>query len=318
MARKPNPDAALRYPLTEAIGPETDYLVIRVSEYKPPTLKSDTNTPFLFTRTTKRIEEANRNGTIRRLETIQLPVPENVADGNSVKWNDDQLDPLGAAAFGVAQDFVTSANVGKGIGGLTQALADSGGKLKAAYDALDENTRGSIRDALIAGGVNQFNANIDPDKLVSRTQGQVLNPNLELLFQGVNLKTYDFNFTFTPRSQPEAQRVRRIIKVLKRRMAAKTTVTGGNSQARGIFIKAPDIFDMEFRKGGQKHPYLFTMQPCALRSMSVNYVGAGPYITYDDGSPIKIQMRLRFTELSPVYSEDYDNLDENDLDGVGF
>ena len=36
--------------------------------------------------------------------------------------------------------------------------------------------------------------------VLGRTAGVTLNPNLELLFKGPNLRTFNFNFRFTPRS----------------------------------------------------------------------------------------------------------------------
>ena len=35
--------------------------------------------------------------------------------------------------------------------------------------------------------------------------GQVINPNLELLFSGPNLRSFTFNFTLTPRDAEEAR-----------------------------------------------------------------------------------------------------------------
>ena len=50
---------------------------------------------------------------------------------------------------------------------------------------------------------------------------QILNNNLELLFKGVNLRTFPYNITFSPRSQPESQRVKDIIRALNTSMAPK-------------------------------------------------------------------------------------------------
>ena len=49
--------------------------------------------------------------------------------------------------------------------------------------------------------------------------GQVLNPNMELLFQGPTLRTVNFNFKLCPRELDEAGMCRNIIKFFKRNMA---------------------------------------------------------------------------------------------------
>ena len=59
------------------------------------------------------------------------------------------------------------------------------------------------------------------------------------------------------------------------------------------------------------------MKPVALKDMNVSYTDAGSYVTYEDGTPVKMTLTLRFTELNPVYAEDYNDitegLDSNDL-----
>ena len=50
------------------------------------------------------------------------------------------------------------------------------------------------------------------------TGGAVLNPNLELLFKGPQLRTFNFNFKFRPRFKEENEEIRKIIKAFKRNM----------------------------------------------------------------------------------------------------
>jgi len=313
MARRKN--EPLRYPLTQ-IDDEADYLVMRIAQYVPPGINSNSGTPFLLNNTTKVIEEAKRKGRIRTFETIYLPIPENLADANTVKWDADQLDSLSGAAFAAASSAVQDINLDN-ANSLGDTISNAGKTLQSAYDALTPKVRGIIRDRLIAGSVNSLGANVNPRTLVSRANGQVLNPNLELLFQGVNLRNYQFQFTMTARSQAESLMIKKIINTLKKRMAAKTTTVATSGAAAGIFIGAPDTFQMEFKKGNRPHPFLFSMKPCALKELAVNYVGAGPYISYEDGTPVKIQLSMRFTELEPVYAEDYTQFENGDR-GVGF
>ncbi|NRA94057.1 MAG: baseplate tail-tube junction protein, partial [Psychroserpens sp.] len=289
MARSKDSSTPLRYPLSR-IDDQADYLVVRVNQYKPPRIDSNSRTPFLQNTSNKIIEQASRNGRVTPLETIYLPIPQNLIDENSVKWNEDQLDSLSRAAFGGVRDFIGEANLSLNENNAISLIGTAGERAASAFKALDDNVRGVIRDRLIAGAVNSLGANVNPNTLVSRETGQVLNPNLQLLFQGVNLKNYNFVFTMTPRSAEESRVIKKIIRTFKRRLAAKTTTSANQGAAAGIFIKAPDIFEMEFKKGGNKHPFLFSMKPAALKKMRVNYENAGPYATYEDGTPLKIEM----------------------------
>ena len=305
--------STLRYPL-ERIESSDDYLSVTVLEYSPPGLP------------TEGFEVATSTGSLssnkKILGTILLPMPENLTDMNGVDWNMDRLNSIAAAGVGKAIDLVSdpSINLQSALTDPGEALKTLGSKVKTGlqdfanplFSADDNTVRDALAQYMSAQAVNVFGANIDPTGLISRTTGQVLNPNMELLFKGVMLRNFGFSFSLTPRSRAEMVQVRGIINTFKRRMAAKTTA--GGSASKGIFIKAPDVFELEFKKGGRAHPFLFKMKPVALKDMKVSYTDAGSYTTYEDGTPVKMTMSLQFTELNPVYAEDYNDVAE----GVGF
>ena len=57
----------------------------------------------------------------------------------------------------------------------------------------------------------------------------------------------------------------------------------------------------------------------ALKNMNVNYSDTGAFITYEDSTPVKLSMNLSFTELNPIYAEDYDSSSlPGANEGVGF
>jgi len=86
--------------------------------------------------------------------------------------------------------------------------------------------------------------------LLARTQGAVLNPNTELLFQGPALRAFTFNFKLSPRSQKEAKIVRSIIRFFKQGMAVQRT-------EKDLFLKAPHLFRLSFLKNdNDPNPFL--------------------------------------------------------------
>ena len=87
---------------------------------------------------------------------------------------------------------------------------------------------------------------VTPSQIIARATGQVFNPNLELLFNGVNLRVFPFTFEFFPRNRDEAEEVKLILRRLKYSMLPEK---GG---AAGLFIKAPYIFQLEYMKGRDK------------------------------------------------------------------
>jgi hypothetical protein len=290
-ARLASSAAPLRYP-QKSIGKDDDYLEIGVIEYVAPGIETGVNNLKLKTGTEK-------NSNQKPKQTIQLPIPSNIGDTNQVNWGDDSLNPL--AAFGAEQigNALKSGDFGKG-------LAD-------AYN----NTVATGKEVLTKGGgqdliskyfqsqlINSLGANTTPGGLVSRASGNVLNPNLELLFSGVNLRSFAFDFDFAPRDEKESNVVKEIIRIFKQSMAPKT---GSNTEGAGLFIKAPNVFLLKYKSGNQDHPYLNKFKPCALTSMGMNYTGSGSYATYADKTPVHMKLSLSFTELNPIYNEDYNS-----------
>jgi len=180
---------------------------------------------------------------------------------------------------------------------------------------LGADTQGAVRAALSGAALGALGSNVSARSVISRSTGQILNNNLELLFQGVNLRSFPFSITFSPRSPGESTMVKDIIRNLKQSMAPKTGDLAAGSNT-GIFLKSPDVFQLRYLKDGHDHPFLNTFKLAALTGMTVNYTNAGTYTSYEDGTPVNIRMNLTFKELNPIYAEDY--ISESSGPGVGY
>lgn len=301
---------SLQYPTNIASG-DNDYLRVTVFSYEPPGLSSGGEGTIFQIGGSESTREKGNGQQADYLGQIILPMPDNVSDNNAVTWDSDSLNSLALAGVDAAEKLINNLSLtGGSLGKAAEGVADS---LTGAANAVqDPEIAGILKKALVGEALNVFGANIDAQSLVSRATGQVLNPNLELLFKGVILRQFNYSFTLTPRSQQEGQEVLRIINTFKRRMAAKSTASNG--AGAGLFIKAPDVFQLKFMKGQGEHPFLYKIKQCALTNMNVTYDGAGAYATYGDGTPVKMTLQLSFRELSPVYTEDYDEAGA----GVGF
>ena len=307
---------SLRYPIGMRIDDTTDYMSISIVEYRPPGISSGSGGNFFQDTSTRNIR-ANR----KRVKTsIILPMPVGLVDTNGVSWDEDSANAIelkGAEAF---QKIVKSASIENqsAIEALQQSSKTAGQIIKEFGGALDENTRENLLRYFGAKAVGVFSSNLSPQSLIGRATGQALNPNMELLFKGVQLRSFPFAFTLTPRSRDEGQMCKSIIRTFKTAMAAKTTIAsdGATSGSRGIFIQSPDDLEVQFRRGNRPHPFLYTMKPMALKNMNVSYSDTGAYTTYEDSTPVKMTMSLSFTELNPIYREDYG--DNFSRDGVGY
>ena len=292
--------APLRYP-QKSIGKNDDYLEIGVIKYVPPGFGTDEDKQNLRAPTGTEV-----NSKQKAEKTIQLPIPSNIGDTNQVNWGDDSLNSL--ALFGADQinKVLESRNIVGGVGELLNNVLGAGREVLIRGGAQE-----AIKQSFTSALVNSLGGNTTPQGLISRATGNVLNPNMELLFSGVNLRSFAFDFDFAPRDEKESNVVKEIIRIFKISMAPKT---GSNTAGAGLFISAPNIFLLKYKSGNQDHPYLNKFKPCALTSMGMNYTGSGSYATYADKTPVHMKLSLNFTELNPIYNEDYKPSDI----GVGY
>ena len=295
--------------------PEDDKnrLVIKITddEGNERNMTKDDRPSFKFN-----VEDANtrlNKGANRLMKyLIELPIPQDLTDSNSVTWGEDRANALELGALTVAQNAM-----GNSIGDSAQRLIETAvTAFNTGIDipGLNSETQGAVRAALSGAAVGALGSNVSPQSVISRSTGQILNNNLELLFKGVNLRTFPYSITFSPRSPTEASVVKKIIRRLKASMAPKAGEFNGG--ASGIFIQSPDVFQLKFLKDDVDHPFLHAFKLCALTGMSVNYTNAGTYTSYEDGTPVNIRMSLTFKELNPIYHEDYQQVGAGP--GVGY
>ena len=230
---------------------------------------------------------------------IWLPIPQQVSDSISVSYAEDTLSPIQAAGMALASTGIESPL--KMAGQITDTL-----KTLTNTGISDQNLE-ALKTVLAGNAINQLGANVNPQSLITRSSGQVLQSNLELLFNGVTLRTFPFVFDFTPRSGPESEVVRDIIRTIKMATVAK--------QGDGLFINSPDLFQFQYVSGGENdHPFLNKFKLGVLENVSVDYTASGTYATYQDGTPVHIRMSLTLKEINPIYAEDY----EIEPEGVGY
>ena len=295
----------------EAIEAGTSNIKIRDDEGKERAMTVDDRPSFKFN-----VEDANtrlNKGANRLMKyLIELPIPQDLTDSNSVTWGEDRANALELGALTVAQNAM-----GNSIGDSAQRTIETAvTAFNTGIDipGLNSETQGAVRAALSGAAVGALGSNVSPQSVISRSTGQILNNNLELLFKGVNLRSFPYSITFSPRSPIEANVVKKIIRRLKASMAPKAGEFNGG--ASGIFIQSPDVFQLKFLKDDVDHPFLHSFKLCALTGMSVNYTNAGTYTSYEDGTPVNIRMSLTFKELNPIYHEDYQQVAAGP--GVGY
>ena len=285
------------------LSQQTDYLQIDVVGYDPGGIVNSANESG----------GARKNSNKESKGTILLPIPSNISDTNSVSYESSSLNSIAGAAVGAVVETMKSGDAytgsfGEGLTATKDALKKGASDINAAVGGLDE-TKGFITRFLASKAVGIAGINITPNQILARSEGRILNPNMELLFNGPGLRSFRFQFKLTPRGPKERDEVEAIIRTFKKHMAPKVS-------ANGTFLKTPDIFELRYRKGNGEHPFLNKFKQCFLSTVNVNYTGEGTYATYDDGTPVSMIMDLNFQEIEPIYDTDYDEYKTGS--GVGY
>ena len=285
-----------RYPY-DMMDRSTDYMLIESIVYKPSGQLPD------FT---------NTNSTFQRLKTakakynIVLPMPNQIAQANTVGWGESRISALAGTGVNALANGLQIASKTDGLGNAAAA------GLEAVGNTLKANSQSSalfgtasqqyLRDRAAADAINALTGtNIRAADILARKEGKIINQNLELLFNGVSLRPFNFAWDLTPRDEKEAGVIREILYKLKQSSAAR--------RSNSAFLGSPDVWRISYRKGTQVHGFLNRFKICALTSVGINYTGSGQYSSYNDsmGTPVHMQLSLNFTELEPIYREDYDS-----------
>ena len=231
--------------------------------------------------------------------SVTLPIQPSISDDNTVDWSGATINPIQAYA------------AGSSLGLMNDPANTLSEILTSAQTILMQNGKNGVGVAVKTMLAQEA---VGVQGLLSRATGAILNPNLELLFNGPSLRPFGFTFKMSPRDATEAIQVKNIIRFFKQNMAVKK----GRS---AIFLKSPNVFDISYQtyddqgKPVQNHPSIGRIKTCALMGCSVDYAPDNTYMTFNDPdrTMTSYQMTLRFSELDPIYESDYSELSDNEI-----
>lgn len=231
---------------------------------------------------------------------VFIGIQNNIRDQNAVDWSGDNVNAINSAAFKLAYGIIDADNVDEIGNKLGEATSEI---FKEVGDQQERIKR------LLAGQAASIN------NVLARTDNVVLNPNLELLFQGPQLRPFNFTFKMSARNATEAVKIKKIIKYFKYHMAVR-------KETGGLFLRAPNVFTIQYKKGVSKsHPGINIISPsdeekaCALTNFSVDYTPMQSYMTLRDpqenenkeseGTMVTYVLNMTFQEITPIYDTDY-------------
>ena len=221
--------------------------------------------------------------TTRITDSIAIYLPPNVSDSTSVAYNGVEMGVIGMAAAGGAAAI--------------DALR------RGDMSALTSTLGGAAKDLLGEAAVNIGSefigtlSGVDPEGIkgfAKKAFGQASNPYMEVLFEGVGLREFTYNFTFSPRNEAETVDVQKIIKMFRFHMLPE--LNGGSSR----FMTLPSTFDIHYmyqisKDVATENNFYSKIATCVLKGCEVDYSPDGVK-SFSSGAPTQIKMVLSFQE----------------------
>ena len=124
----------------------------------------------------------------------------------------------------------------------------------------------------------------------------------EMIFNGIDYRTFSFTFKFTPRSKKESDVVNNLLHEIKESMLPLKYGTGSIAA-----YKVPHEFTIRFMRGTQINPFIDQIGLCACTGVDIDY-GGDKFSTHPSGDPVSIDATLTFKELELMERSRYNQL----------
>ncbi len=208
---------------------------------------------------------------------IMLYVPDGLASSVSVKY--------GAMDIGLAARGMDSTVQSESIG---ETFKEAGQAVGAVVQSSLQKMRNKF-----TGGVTNLRG------------GQAVNPMQEQMLEGIDFRSFDFEYEFWPKSEEEAEVVNNIIYSFRTAMLPDTfgsIENGGNEN----YFNFPNIFEVEYE--GPIASKLDGFLPMVCTKCDIDHFNGEKFSTFSGGQPVSSKMSLSFTEIKILSQENYQQI----------
>lgn len=214
----------------------------------------------------------------RITDCIALPIERRPEVRYSMKYDTLDFGMLGGIFGGSgAVDSGVVGRTAEAGASLAAGLAGLPTKYAQYNDILGLGPR-SVREGMMAGAAVQTN------------------PFREVTFKEIDFRTFEFSYTFLPKTQNEVYNVKRIIDLFKFHMHPELS-------SSGMFYVYPSEFEMVYYFKGKENNFINKISTCVLENMSVSYGSEDYFTSFRDGEPSEIRLKLSFRELELMTKE---------------
>jgi hypothetical protein len=238
-----------------------------------------------------------RRPSTRTVQHIALYMPPQVSVSYNANYAETEISRRAESAVGAGNSVVEVAEslyAGRlsGAKNLTKAALTKG---------VDIAIDGGIQ--AIIGAANALAPGLT--NLIALERGKIITPRMEVMFEGIGRRSFEFSFVMIPKSAAEAEKIKRIVDTFKIHMSPEY----GASQIKGAKNlreqTIPDVFDINYMYRDKENSYINKIGTSYLTGMDVQY-GGDRYTAHEpdaSGSPPpqRTTISLKFTEIELMY-----------------
>jgi hypothetical protein len=213
--------------------------------------------------------------------SIALYIPDTVNVSYEASYN-DQFSLTGALGtpYLLAQGAVSVFDAMKAKGSTAESVINQSGNDAAIRKALGE-------------GANKLLGTQGLGDLALGAGGYAMNPQLQVLFQGIGFRHFQFDFVLTPSTKEESITINKIIAEFKKAAAPEFMTNGILTQS--VYLKIPNSFKIKFLYNGAENLNVHKIEECVLSGINVDYAPNG-WSTFNNGAPVQTRLTLQFIE----------------------
>ena len=275
----------ISYPeILKTASADTDYVLFTFHKYIPPysaSLNTDNDTPLPRGQARYNQTQKERSAPLEDYDVLKLYMPEDIQNQMSARWGGEGFANVGKTAVKAAKGDIVGA---LGVEGLADSFKNR-----------------VFKETLSLSG-KTFDTNVTLNQALGLTEGRIINPYVELLYEAPDLRGFDLTFKMAPKNINEANYITRIVKNFRKAMLPSF---GTSNQTQ---INVPKLCQVSFMRGSVANPMIPQFKLCAIVDVSVNFTPDGGYSTIGSNRSMTSQtLKVTFKETKTLF--------ENDIDG---
>ena len=222
-------------------------------------------------------------------EQIKLPIPNSIQFSDGPKWSTEDIGIMGTQ-LGAA---VKGLNSGQDVASNLQTMA-KGLQSSLALEAIEKMQ--------IFGSKNAISQNIG---------GKILNPYTEQIFNGIDPRSFTFNWKLVPRNIDEQKSIDSLIRSFRAyslpeyssELNTGSTDTVDTSALSDRWLTVPNVWLIKFYSGGTEMKYIPYLKVCVCQNISVNFTPDNvwsTHLTADGPAPSAYDFSVQFQEVEII------------------